>query len=139
MIAIVAAVALLWNPTLRANQPAGLSYNDDAMHVQAKKDSSAIVKIEPSRDDRQPVLRAQQFENGELKMKDVDARRLAAFMRDLNQRRDYDLSQHGGRPGPDNAYLTQWLQKTTDEFTKRGYTMDKHGDLRRRGEILATR
>src|SRR4051794_25357091 len=107
LIAIVAAVSLLWNPTLPATQPPGLSYNDDAMHVQAKKDSSAIVKIEPSRDDRHPVLRTQQFENGELKMKDVDAKRLAAFMRDLNQRRDHDLSQHGGRPGPDNAYLTQ--------------------------------
>jgi hypothetical protein len=87
----------------------------------------------------EPVLRTQQFENGELQMKDVNSARLETFLRDLNQRRDYDFSQHRNRPGPDHEYLTTWIHKTMDELFSRGYSTDKYGDLHRPGEVISTR
>ena len=87
----------------------------------------------------QPVLRTQQFENGELQMKDVDSSRLETFLRDLNKRRDYDFSQHSNRPGPDHEYLTTWIHKTMDELFSRGYSTDKYGDLHRPGDVVSTR
>ncbi len=85
------------------------------------------------------VLRTQQFENGELKLPEVDADRLEGFLRDLNQRRDYDFSQHGHHPGLDNEYLTRWVGHVMDELISRGYYVDKHGDLHRPGAVVATR
>ena len=87
----------------------------------------------------QPVLKTQQFENGELQLAKVDAQRLEEFLRDLNRRRDYDLSQHNGKPGPDHDYLTRWRDDVTDELLDRGYYFDKRGELHRPGEIIPTR
>jgi hypothetical protein len=90
-------------------------------------------------DGEPPVLRTQQFENGQLQMKDVESSRLETFLRDLNKRRDYDFSQHQNRAGPDHEYLTTWIHKTMDELFARGYSIDKYGDLHRPGEVVSTR
>jgi hypothetical protein len=102
-------------------------------------DQVAVKKQILVTDGEPPVLRTQQFENGELQMKDVESRRLETFLRDLNKRRDYDFSQHQSRPGPDHEYLTTWIHKTMDELFSRGYSMDKYGDLHRPGEVVSTR
>jgi hypothetical protein len=99
-------------------------------------DGNGAVRVEVA---DEPVLRTQQFENGELEMKDVSSQRLEAFLRDLNKRRDYDFSQHHNRPGPDHEYLTTWIHKTMDELFSRGYSTDKYGDLHRPGEVVSTR
>jgi hypothetical protein len=95
------------------------------------------VRVEVAADE--PVLRTQQFERGELQMKDVSSERLETFLRDLNKRRDYDFSQHHNRPGPDHEYLTTWIRKTMDELFSRGYSTDKYDDLHRPGEVISTR
>ncbi len=87
----------------------------------------------------QPVLRTQQFESGELRLPEVESERLEAFLRDLNRRRDYDFSQHGGHPGPDHAYLTAWVRRVVTELKDRGYYFDEWGDLRRPGSVVLTR
>ena len=87
----------------------------------------------------QPVLRTEQFESGELQLPEVQSDRLEPFLRDLNRRRDYDLSQHDGKPGPDHEYLTRWRNDVLDELLDRGYYFDKRGELHRPGEIVPTR
>jgi hypothetical protein len=99
----------------------------------------AVKQVDIADDGGSPVLRTQQFENGELQMKDVESTRLETFLRDLNKRRDYDFAQHHNRPGPDHEYLTTWIHKTMDELFSRGYSMDKYGDLRRPGDVVSTR
>ena len=87
----------------------------------------------------QPVLRTEQFESGELSLGEVESERLEAFLRDLNRRRDYDCSQHGGQPGPDHAYLTTWVRRVLSELKGRGYYFDEWGDLHRPGSVVPTR
>jgi serine/threonine protein kinase/signal peptidase I len=67
----------------------------------------------------QPPLRMEQFENGDLRLSEVDATRLEQFRQDLLRRRDYDLSQHTGTPGPDASYLDGWIWKVTQELASR--------------------
>ena len=112
---------------------------DNKSDHQAADEQVAVKKQIAITDGEPPVLRTQQFENGELQMKDVESSRLEAFLRDLNKRRDYDFSQHQRRPGPDHEYLTTWIHKTMDELFARGYSMDKYGDLHRPGEVVSTR
>ena len=129
--ATLAAVSLLWTSTKAENYYREAPGQGD-QHVAVKK-QILVTDGEP------PVLRTQQFENGELQMKDVESSRLETFLRDLNKRRDYDFSQHQNRPGPDHEYLTTWIHKTMDELFARGYSLDKYGDLHRPGEIVSTR
>lgn len=86
-----------------------------------------------------PVLRTQQFESGELRLPDIDSVRLETFLRDLNHRRDYDYSQHDHQPGPDNAYLTRWINEVLNELFSRGYYVDSRGELHRPGPVVPTR
>ena len=128
--AALATGSLLYTSSRADNKAA---YRDaDGDHVAVKK-QILVTDGEP------PVLLTQQFENGELQMKDVEPSRLEAFLRDLNKRRDYDFSQHQNRAGPDHEYLTTWIHKTMDELFARGYSMDKYGDLHRPGEVVSTR
>jgi hypothetical protein len=122
--------SLLYTSSKADNKPAYREAADE--HVAVKK--QLLVT-----DGDQPVLRTQQFENGELQIKDVESNRLETFLRDLNKRRDYDFSQHHNRPGPDHEYLTTWIHKTMDELFARGYSTDKYGDLHRPGEVVSTR
>jgi hypothetical protein len=85
-----------------------------------------IAATEPS-----APLTAQQFESGESKMMDVPALALESFLFDLRQRRDYDLSQHNGQPGPDAEYLNRWIDTTNIELARRGYATDADGTLHR--------
>jgi hypothetical protein len=109
-------------------------------------DREPDIRIEMKRDvtldktDAQPILRTQEFEAGQVTMKKVESVRLERFLQDLNHRRDFDTSQHNGKPGPNHDYLTMWVQKTMDELFARGYYVDKHGDLHRHpGEVVPTR
>ena len=113
--------------------------DNKSAYREAADDGVALKKQVVVADGEPPVLRTQQFERGELQMKDVESSRLEAFLRDLNKRRDYDFSQHQSRPGPDHEYLTTWIHKTMDELFARGYSMDKYGDLHRPGEVVSTR
>jgi hypothetical protein len=122
----IAAASLFWTTTKAADDDAGDLAKSDRLEVKLP-------------DKREPVLRTQQFERGELQMKDVESGRLEMFLRDLNKRRDYDFSQHENRPGPDHEYLTTWIHKTMDELFARGYSLDKYGDLHRPGEVISTR
>jgi hypothetical protein len=61
----------------------------------------------------------EQFESGELRLSEVDSERLEQLRQDLLRRRDYDLQQHGGMPGPDAAYLDAWIWKVTQELNAR--------------------
>jgi hypothetical protein len=128
--AALATGALLYTSSRADNKISYREASDDQVTV---KKQVLVADGEPA------VLRTQQFENGELRMKDVESSRLETFLRDLNKRRDYDFSQHQNRPGPDHEYLTTWIHKTMDELFSRGYSMDKYGDLHRPGEVVSTR
>ena len=86
-----------------------------------------------------PILRTQQFESGELSIKLVSADQLEPFLRDLNQRKDYDAQCHCGKPGPDGAYLAKWVKTVTDELIARGYYFDDQGNLHRPSAIVPVR
>jgi hypothetical protein len=122
--AVLGAGSLFWTSTRAANTDGVAGDN-------------APVELKTA--DRQPVLRTQQFENEEVRITRVESDRLEAFLRDLHKRRDYDFSQHDGRPGPDHEYLTTWIHKTMDELFSRGYSTDKYGDVHRPGEVISTR
>ena len=80
-----------------------------------------------------PPIKTQQFEGGELSIEEVDSGKLEAFLRDLCLRRNHDRAQNGGGDGPDAQYLTEWIDRATQELLRRGYTLDSGGTLRRPG------
>ena len=95
-------------------------------------ESATVPKIEKAA----PVVGTQAFESGELKMEEVEARQLEVFLQDLDRRRDYDLSQNDGKPGPDGPYLSTWIEKVLNELKRRGYGVDDQGHLRRPGAVV---
>jgi hypothetical protein len=96
--------------------------------------SEAVVATPPP-----PPLRVEQFESGELQVSAVSDAQLIGFLRDLNQRRDYDYSQHDDMAGPNNAYLTRWIHSAITELLHRGYYVDSFGELHTPGAIISTR
>jgi hypothetical protein len=100
-------------------------------------DSFAPIIVAPL---SQPLLKTQDFETGKRRMADVSSKSLEAFLQDLNRRKDYDYSCHNNQPGPDSAYLWQWVVRTTMELQRRGYTSDAAGSLfRPNGESVPLR
>jgi hypothetical protein len=86
------------------------------------------------------ILATEQFDNGPLQLSDCISTDLEAFLQDLNQRKDYDASQHNGQPGPDAPHLSGWVDKVTTELKSRGYYFDDAGNLHRPTmEIIAVR
>jgi hypothetical protein len=86
------------------------------------------------------ILATEQFDNGQLQLSDCISTDLEAFLQDLNQRKDYDASQHNGQPGPDAPHLSGWVDKVTTELKSRGYYFDDAGNLHRPTmEIIAVR
>ncbi len=85
-------------------------------------------------------LRTEQFESGQLRLSDASSHQLEVFLRDLNQRRDYDYSQHAEQPGPNHEYLTRWIDMVIGELSHRGYSFDANGELHRRdATVVPTR
>jgi hypothetical protein len=85
-------------------------------------------------------LTTQRFENGSVHWADVSPAQIEDFLRDLNQRRDYDFSQHNEQPGPNHEFLTSWITQAVQQLISRGYTVDAIGDLHRPDQtVVATR
>jgi hypothetical protein len=78
-------------------------------------------------------------ESGAVRLSDVDSVHLEYFLQDLNKRKDFDFSCHGGQAGPNADYLAMWVQRVTDELCNRGYYFDTAGNFRRPGAIVAVR
>lgn len=87
-----------------------------------------------------PPPRVEQFESGQLQLSAVSDAQLIGFLRDLNQRRDYDYSRHDEMAGPNNEYLTRWIHAAITELLHRGYDFDSFGDLHTpSGAIISAR
>ena len=88
----------------------------------------------------QGPITTQRFENGSIHWADLSPAQIEGFLRDLNQRRDYDFSQHNEQPGPNHDFLTSWITQAVQQLVSRGYTVDQIGDLHRPDQtIVATR
>ena len=86
------------------------------------------------------LLRTEDFESGGMQLSQASAPQLEDFLRDLNRRKDFDFSAHGGQAGPNADYLADWVTRVTNELIARGYWYDARGDLHDGdGHVIAVR
>jgi len=75
------------------------------------------------------LLRTEDFESGSMQLGQASTPQLEDFLRDLNRRKDFDFSSHGGQAGPNADYLAGWVTRVTNELISRGYWYNAHGDF----------
>jgi len=75
------------------------------------------------------LLRTEDFESGAMQLGQASTPRLEDFLRDLNRRKDFDFSSHGGQAGPNADYLATWVTRVTNELISRGYWYNANGDF----------
>lgn len=84
--------------------------------------TAGLLPVAPA-DPVMQLLRTEDFEEGRVEMASVDSPALAAMLRELHARYEYDASCHDGQPGPHSEYLAQWIVHVTGELRSRGHSL----------------